>query len=425
MECTPVDIRARLGARSFAILAACFALTGVAVCSLASASRASATAPEANSAAAVDQASGLLLERVRAIHAATPARRYPLGTGRDGVLRFARGWTSGFWPQTLWRASDLGGSEFRGWAKLATRDHFGHERTDTHDLGFMYGGSSVAAYERLCPGGAGRRTCQRLKRSGLLAADTLMKIAASASASGMIPTRTRSCSDCTTTTDGETIIDSMMNLPLLVWASRVTGRQSYRRVARRHALRTAVMLQRPDGSTYQSVEYSRLDGSWVDHHTHQGFGDQSTWARGQAWSIYGFAVAGGEFRDRSLLAVAERNAAYVADHLPAGGVPRWDYDSLPGSPVDVSAGVITAAGLFRLAESCRLLPGACGQATRWRPLAERMLVASLSGVSHERPVGYLGNQVYTLGGTQTWDDDGELVFGLNYALEAIELSRRR
>lgn len=401
---------------SIFVLAAAF-------CALASATAVAASTERVGVSGAVEDAQRLLTERVRAIHAETPQRRFPLGTGRDGVLRFARGWTSGFWSETLWNASDLNGGEFDAWALAATKSHFGFERMDTHDLGFMYGGSSVAAYERMCPSAERRSLCRRLKRSGVAAADTLMRISATAKPTGLIPTRSRSCSDCLTDRDSETIIDSMMNLPLLDWASRVTGRDSYRRVARRHAFRVAQTLQRPDGSTFQAVELNRADGSVVDRHTHQGFGDASTWARGQAWSIYGFAVAGRDFNDPRLLSVAERNAAYVADHLPVGGVPRWDYDALPGSPLDVSSGVITAAGLYRLAAACRSMPGACEQPTRWKPLAARMLDSALVYVNRGDPVGFLGNQVYTLGGDQTWDDDAELVFGLSYALEAIELAR--
>lgn len=370
------------------------------------------------------QATGLLSERVRVIHAETPAKRYPLGTGRDGVLHFARGWTSGFWAGTLWRASDLNGGEFSDWATTATLRHLGHERMDTHDLGFMYGESSVAAYQRLCPDADRRSLCARFKRSGLRAADTLMSIARTAAVTGMIPTRKRSCSDCLAYDQSETIIDSMMNLPLLTWASEVTGKPRYGRVARRHATRVAQLLQRSDGSTAQAVEVSRIDGSITDVHTHQGLGSDSTWARGQAWSIYGFAEAGREFRDAGMLTVAERNATFVAEHLPIGDVPMWDYGALPGSPIDVSAGVITAAGLFRLADACGAVPGACAQRSRWVALAKRMLAGTLRNINSVEPVGFLGNQVYTLGGRETWDDDGELVFGLHYAFEAIELSKR-
>jgi hypothetical protein len=79
--------------------------------------------------------------------------------------------------------------------------------------------------------------------------------------------------------------------------------------------------------------------------------------------------------------------------------------------------VITAAGLFRLADACEAVAGACEQPGRWRPLARRMRRASLRHV-RARPLGFVGDQVFTRGGSARWDDDGEFIFGVDYALEA-------
>lgn len=373
---------------------------------------------------AVHQPADLLTERVTAIHAETPPHRYPLGTGRDGLLHFARGWTSGFWSGALWQASDLMPGRYGDWALTATRRHIGRERTQTHDLGFMYDESSVAAYDRLCPDPENKTTCAALKKSGLTAARTLMSVARSGAAAGLIPTRPSGCSDCALPWQGETIIDSMMNLRLLYWAARVTGNAAYRRVALIHARQAAVLLQRADGSTPQAVMFDRSSGLPTLNHTHQGLSGESTWSRGQGWSVYGFADAAREFSDPNLLFVAERNAEFVLRNLPASGVPMWDYSAPPGSPPDVSAGVITAAGLFHLADACKTLRGTCREAARWVALARRMLAAAMTHASTVEPLGFLGNQVYTMGGHDIWDDDGELVFGLRYALEALALERR-
>jgi hypothetical protein len=82
--------------------------------------------------------------------------------------------------------------------------------------------------------------------------------------------------------------------------------------------------------------------------------------------------------------------------------------------------VITAAGLYRLADACESVAGACAEAARWRPLADRMLAAALGHVSERPPLGYLGNQVFALGGSSRWDDRGDFIFGTDYALEAVE-----
>ena len=219
------------------------------------------------------------------------------------------------------------------------------------------------------------------------------------------------------------IIDSVMNLALLAWATRTTGRPGYAALARRHAHALAEHLVRANGSTAQSVHFRRKDGKVLRVHTHQGVDAASTWARGQSWAVYGFAEIGEALHDPELVRISERAAHFVAARLPTAAVPPWDYDAPPLAPHDVSAGAIASAGLMRLASACRALPAACLEAERWRPTAERLLTASLQGTRTRPPLGRLGSQVYTLGGRASWDDNAELIFGLDYALEAIALRK--
>jgi unsaturated chondroitin disaccharide hydrolase len=370
-------------------------------------------------------ARALLAHRLAEIHARTRGGRWPLGTGRDGIVRYDTGWTTGFWPGALWRAADLStrGDLFRRWARAATARHLRVQQTLTHDLGFLYMHSSVAAYERLCrpPAAGDADLCQRFHASARSAADGLLTLARSNQPAGMIPTRlSGSCARCAPE-EADTIIDSMMNLRLLDWASADSGGAEYRSVAKRHSDRVEDLLVRPDGSTAQSVHVLRSDGTVLGVHTHQGHADWSTWARGQSWGLYGFAETGAVLGDVAALKTAERLAAFVADNLPSSGVPRYDYDAPRSAPKDVSAGVIAAAGLYRLDDACRRL-GGCSQPARWRPLADRLLAAAMGEVSRRRQLGFLGSQVYNEGGRSRWDDNGELIFGLDYALEAIALS---
>lgn len=372
-----------------------------------------------------EQAS-LLSQRVHTLAGEVPAGKFPIGTGSDGQLRFVPGsdWNSGFWAATLWRAADLSADPADSARALsATIDHFGSETTKLHDLGFMYGESSVAAYTRRCAElSLEQEICNQLKRSGTKAAGTLYKLAQS-TGQKIVPMSARTCSDCRRGWT-ETIVDSMMNLPLLYWASRETGQKKYRVLAKRHAAWVAKNLQRSDGSTYQAAKYKRsAKRTRPIRHTHQGRSNTGVWARGQAWSVYGFADAGKEFKSREFLAVAERNADYISRHLPADGLPLWDYRARSNDPRDVSAGAITAAGLFHLAAACRAVKNGCKRPERWSPLARRVLTGSLGLIRTEAPVGYLGNQVYNLRNKASWDDDAELTFGLNYALEAIALAR--
>ena len=367
----------------------------------------------------------LLLHRLAELHARLRPGQFPEGADlRDRLHIDSRGWTSGFWPGALWQAAASvhgpGGAMFRSWALRATLAHLGLERSDTHDVGFMYGQSSLAGWRALCAFGAaarGRaRVCALLKRSFVAAADELQALAASNPGSGTIPTTAHSAS-------ADTIIDSTMNIGILPWATRVTGRSAYARLASRHAHVVARLLVRRDGSTAQSVHFDRRTGRVLYVHSHQGISASSTWSRGQGWAVYGFAQAAALLRDRSLLRVSLRTAEYVRRHLPSDGVPLWDYDAPRGAPVDVSAGVITAAGLMHLVDACRQLPGVCGGTSMWVSLSRQMLAASLRHASDHVPLGLLSGQVLNERGHGCWCNRGELSFGLNYALEARRLLR--
>jgi hypothetical protein len=362
----------------------------------------------------------LLLHRLAELHARLKPGQFPVGTDVHDHLHInSTYWTSGFWPGALWQAAALEPDHgtFARWALEATEHHFGRERHDTHDVGFEYGQSSLAAYLALCHQG---RTpvalCSRLKRSVVAAADELVSLAAGNGRAGTIPTNSSG-------PVADTIVDSMMNIAILPWATKLTGDRRYVRVAARHAHRIAQLLVRPDGSTIQAVNFDRATGRVQSFATHQGISEKSTWSRGEGWALYGFAQAAADLRDRSLLRVAERVAGYVAAHLPPGGVPRWDYDARPGAPVDVSAGAITSAGLMHLVTVCRQLTPPCPDATRWVSLSKAMLAGVLRYASARPPLGLLRGQALNERAHRAWFNGGELIFGLSYALEALKLQR--
>lgn len=375
---------------------------------------------------AFSKEASLLAERVAAIAAETPTGQFPVATTENFELRLVGGkdWTSGFLAGALWRVYDLEKTPAtRSAALAATLDHFNFEHTRTHDLGFMYGESSVAAYKRLCMRAASAvPECARLRSSGLRAARTLLALSRT-TGQRIIPMSAKRCNKCASG-QTETIVDSMMNLPLLYWATRTSGNRAYRNLALRHAGWVERHLERRDGSIYQAAHYSRRSTRpRITHHTHQGHSTNSVWSRGLAWSIYGFADAGREFRSRRFLGVAERNAAYLASHLPADGVPPWDFRAGADAARDVSAGVIAAAGLFHLADACSAVRGGCVARARWQRLARRVLAGSLAGIRTTPPLGYLGGMVYNMRSPDAWKHGAELTFGLDYALEAIELAR--
>ncbi len=163
----------------------------------------------------------------------------------------------------------------------------------------MYGESSLAAWQALCRGrsGASSASCARLKRSVLNAADELLALAASNPGAGAIPTTE-------TSPQADTIVDSMMNIAILPWASRVTGNPAYARLASHQAQLVERLLVRSDGSTAQAVNPDRATGRVLAIGTHQGLSNSSTWSRGEGWAVYGFAQAAADLHDRGLLRVA-------------------------------------------------------------------------------------------------------------------------
>jgi hypothetical protein len=146
-----------------------------------------------------------------------------------------------------------------------------------------------------------------------------------------------------------------MNMELLFWAAANGGSSTLYQRALGHLQKVQANHVRNNGSTYQVVEYSTSSGAALARVTNQGYADTSTWARGQAWAIHGFTTAYRYTRTAnpneaaSFLATAKLCATYFLDHLPADGIPKWDFDA-PDSQKDTSAAAIAAAGLIELAQ---------------------------------------------------------------------------
>jgi unsaturated chondroitin disaccharide hydrolase len=158
------------------------------------------------------------------------------------------------------------------------------------------------------------------------------------------------------------IIDNMMNLELLFWATRETGDSSFYKIAVTHANTTIKNHYRPDYSSYHVINYNALTGAVQEKKTAQGFADQSAWARGQAWGLYGFTVMYRETRDKKYLEQANSIAKFLLNNpnLPADKIPYWDFNApnIPNALRDASAGAIMASALLEL---CRYSDKASGQ----------------------------------------------------------------
>jgi unsaturated chondroitin disaccharide hydrolase len=147
-----------------------------------------------------------------------------------------------------------------------------------------------------------------------------------------------------------TIIDNMMNMELLFWASINGGEQRLYDIAYKHAETTMNNHFRPDYSAYHVIVYNDSTGQRIKGVTHQGYADETIWARGQAWAIYGFTMSYRETKDPRFLDVAQQTADIFLKRLPADMIPYWDFDApgIPNEPRDASAAAITASALLEL-----------------------------------------------------------------------------
>ena len=245
-------------------------------------------------------------------------------------------WTGGFVAGQLWLAACLRGSERLAAEARAVVELLAPRAEDrtTHDLGFLFWPSAVLGYR--ATGDAWFRDV------GLRAARTL--------GGRLLPAGVIQALGDLDDPEwrGRTIVDTMPNLALLWWAER-EGLAEAGAVARSHARRTAEAYFREDGSTYHGVRFAE-DGPVVDRYTIQGYAAESTWTRGQAWAVLGFADAWRATGEAWARELAERAGDTFLRRLSANLVPPWDFDAPPGGPNDASAGAIAAAGLLRLGD---------------------------------------------------------------------------
>jgi unsaturated chondroitin disaccharide hydrolase len=264
---------------------------------------------------------------------ASPESTRPDGTWNTVSNTDQDGWTQGFFPGANWYAYDLtGDSQAKARADGWTRTLEGQKtNTKTHDLGFkMY----------LSYGHAWRSTGDPYYKNVLLTA-------AGSLASRFDPTiGAVICCDWNPNWHRPMVIDTMMNLELLLWGAANGGPQTWRDMATSHALKTLADMVRPDGSTFHVVDYS-TSGAILSRGTFQGYSDSSTWTRGQAWAIYGYTMVYRYTADPRMLAAARRVADYYLSRLGNDWVPNWDFDA-PTDHKDSSAAAAVASALFEL-----------------------------------------------------------------------------
>lgn len=269
--------------------------------------------------------------------------RYPHnGDGATYILTENNHWMTSFWTGQLWLAYAITGDDtFRREAeqRLASfEQRLARRIGESHDLGFLYTLSARAQWQMTDDEAA--------RRLGIDAAERLI-------------TRfhpkgeyIQAWGDMNDPVEGgRMIVDCLMNLPLLFWASHETGDPTFAEVATRHARTSLRYLVRPGDHTYHTFFFDQATGEPIGGRTAQGYSDDSLWSRGQAWAIYGFALAAEWTAERDFLDVAQRLAERFWSELGADLVPLWDFRVPPTGPQkrDSSAGAIAACGMFRLA----------------------------------------------------------------------------
>lgn len=335
----------------------------------------------------------------------SPASGYPVSGGDSGTWTTttpssgSQGWTTGFFPGQLWLLYQATGSQqwltaAQAWtAPLAPQA--GGRPIDPTDIGFIIGTSFGNGY---------RLTGDPSYKSVLVTTGNSL-------ASLYNPNVGAVRSWTFPQYQFPVIIDSMMTLGPLQWGASNGGSSTWAGIAATHAQTVTTNLVRSDDSTFEVADFDPTTGALLSQGTFAGFSDSSTWARGQAWALYGFVQAYQTSDNPAFLTTAEEVASYFVDHSPANGIPPWDFDAPGTQPVDTSAAAIAADGLVMLST----VAGTSALKAEYLTDAENIL-GSLSSLylgpaSGESMLsdGFPGN-----GGTNT-----ALIYGDYYFTEAL------
>lgn len=320
-----------------------------------------------------------------------------------------RDWTSGFFPGSMWYLYNLTGD--KKWEALAVKYT---EALDSvqyltwhHDVGFMAGCSFLNGmrfgnkdYSKVIIQTAKSLSTRYRPNAGSIQSWNVER--------GWQSERGWKC---------PVIIDNMMNLELLFVATKLSGDSTYYNMAVSHADQTLKNHYRPDYSCYHVVDYDPESGEVRKKQTAQGFADESAWARGQAWGLYGYTMCYRYTHKPEYLALAQNIYKFIFTHpnLPKDLIPYWDYDALniPNVPRDVSAAAITASALYELDTYLPHL--------KCRAVADK-IVEALGSTAYRAPIGTNGNFIL-MHSVGAFPMNAEIDVPLNYAdyyfLEAL------
>lgn len=290
----------------------------------------------------------LLDENIIKVQAADPLtsngeeRVMPRTINKDGSLNVCSvgDWTSGFYPGTLWYMYELTGDDL--WKERAIK------YTATLEDQMYNGSNHDVGFRMFCSYGNALRLTGDESYIPVLVQSAKTLIARYYENVGCI----RSWDFNPDNWQCPVIIDNMMNLELLFWATEQTGDPIHSEIAKNHAQTTMQNHFREDNSSVHVVDYDTITGEVRQRITHQGYADESSWSRGQAWGLYGYTMTYRLTDQMEFLNQAERIAGFLLEHpnMPDDLVPYWDYNApgIPDEPRDVSAAAIMASSLYEL-----------------------------------------------------------------------------
>jgi unsaturated chondroitin disaccharide hydrolase len=252
-------------------------------------------------------------------------------------------WTTGFWTGEIWLSYEFCGVNRLKEAGEIQIDNFLHRidnkiEVDHHDMGFLYSPSCVAGYKLV--------NSKKGREAAIKAADQLIAryhpVGEFIQAWGAMdaPENYR------------LIIDCLLNLPLLYWATEETGDNKYKEIAQKHIHTAIANVIREDYSTWHTFFFNMETGMPDHGATCQGYRDGSAWARGQAWGVYGAALAYKYTKREEYIDIFRNVTQYYLEHLPSDMVPYWDLEFGEGSmePRDSSSASIVACGMLEMAK---------------------------------------------------------------------------
>ena len=252
-------------------------------------------------------------------------------------------WTSGFWTGQIWMAYEITSDEKFKKAGEIQVDSFLNRienkiDTNNHDMGFLYSLSCVAAYKLT--------KNEEAKEAAILAADNLIS---RYQEDGKF---IQAWGSIDADDNYRLIIDCLLNLPLLYWTTQATGDDKYAKIAKQHIDTSLKVIMREDYSTYHTYYFEKGTGKPLYGETRQGYSNDSSWSRGQAWGVYGTALSYMYTKNPEYIDKFYKITDFFIEKLPKDLVPFWDFKFNDGSdePKDSSAAVVAICGMLEMSK---------------------------------------------------------------------------